>query len=79
MNSRSFGVLDPYIEELYGFGDSTVTDAICEITCINHHFFLSIMQNFSSDRFMEAFLYELPSVGIDYELMSGVSWGEVLQ
>ena len=67
-NSRSFGPLDPYIEELYLLAKCDVADVGCEISCINGHFFLAIAQDFSSDRFIAAFLDELASVGIDYEV-----------
>lgn len=46
-----------------------VTDVACEISCINHSFFLSIMQNFASAAFFEAFLEELSQAEIDYEVM----------
>ena len=68
-NSRSFGPLDPYIEELYLLAEPGVTDFGCEVSCINHHFFLAIAQNFSSEQYMELFLDELSSVGIEYEVM----------
>ena len=68
-NSRSFGPLDPYIEELYLLAEPGVTDISCEISCINHNFFLAIAQNFSSDKFIGAVLDELASVGIAYEVM----------
>ena len=68
-NSRSFGPLDPYIEELYLLSEPGVTDVMCEIACINKNFFLSIMQNFASERYLDAFLYELGAIGIDYEVM----------
>ena len=67
-NSRSFGPLDPYIEELYLLTEPGVSDVVCEIACINHSFFLSIGQNFSSDKFLEVFLGELATLGIDYEV-----------
>ena len=69
-NNRSFGSLDPYIDELYVLAESGVTDIGCEIACINHAFFLAVAQNFYSERFMEVFLNELASVGIDYEVMN---------
>ena len=68
-DSRSFGPLDPHIEELYVVATSTVTDAICEVACINHSFFLALGQNFASDEFVTAFLRELTEVGIDCEVM----------
>lgn len=46
-----------------------VSDIICEIACINHTFFLAIAQTFSADEFVEAFLGELESVGIGYEVV----------
>ena len=67
-NSRSFGPLDPYIEELYLLSEPGVTDVVCEIACINHCFFLAVIQNFSSDRFVDAFLNELAALGIGYEV-----------
>ena len=68
-SNRTFGPLDPYIEELYMLAEPGVSDVICEVACINHHFFLSIGQNFSSDKFVDLFQDELSSVGIDYEVM----------
>ncbi len=69
VNSRSFGPLDPYIEELYVLAEPGVTDVACEVACINQSFFLSIMQNFSSGAFFDALLEELSQTGIDYEVM----------
>ena len=68
-NSRTFGPLDPYIEELYMLAELGVSDIMCEIACLNHCFFLAVGQNFSSNQFVDAFLNELASVGIDYEVM----------
>ena len=68
-NSRSFGPIDSYIEELYLLAEPGVTDIACEVACINHSFFLSIMQNFSSGAFFDALLEELSQTGIDYEVM----------
>ena len=68
-NSRTFGPLDPYIEELYMLAELGVSDIMCEIACLNHCFFLAVGQNFSSNQFVDAFLDELASVGIDYEVM----------
>ncbi len=69
VNSRSFGSLDPYIEGLSVVADPGVFDIGCEISCINHNFFLTIIQSFSADRFVELFLKELSSVGIDCEVL----------
>lgn len=67
-NNRSFGPLDPYIEELYLLSEPGVSDTICEIACLNRSFFLAVGQNFSSNKFVYAFLGELASLGIDYEV-----------
>ena len=69
VNSRSFGSLDPYIEGLSVVADPGIFDIGCEISCINHHFFLTIIQSFTADRFVELFLRELSSVGIDCEVL----------
>ena len=55
-NSRTFGPLDPYIEEDYVFAEAGAIDAICEIACLNHSFFLALSQTFSSEKFLDAFL-----------------------
>ena len=68
-NSRSFGPLDPYIEELYVVSTPGVTDVLCEIACINHHFFLMVAQTFPSEKYMDAFLAELSEAGISCEVM----------
>jgi hypothetical protein len=67
-NSRSFGPLDPYIEELYFLSEPGVTDMLCEVACINQHFFLAVAQNFSSEEYLDAFLDELSKTGISYEV-----------
>lgn len=67
-NSRSFGPLDPYIEELYFMAAPGVIDMAVEVTCINHNFFLSIAQNFTSEQYFNAFLDELSLAGISYEV-----------
>ncbi len=69
VNSRSMGSTDPYIEALYAVAQPGVFDIGCEITCINHTFFLTIIQSFSADRFVDTFLNELSSVGIDCEVI----------
>lgn len=68
-NSRSMGSVDPYIDTLYVVAEPGVFDIGCEITCINHNFFLTIIQSFSADRFVDIFLEELSSVGIDSEVL----------
>lgn len=68
VNSRSFGPLDPWIEELYVVTSlSKVTDVLCEITCVNSHFFLAFMQPYASDQYFRCFLDELDAAGIRYE------------
>lgn len=69
INNRSLGAIDPYLEALYVVADPGVFDIGCEIFCNDHTFFLTIMQSFSADRFVELFLNELSSVGIDFEVL----------
>lgn len=68
-NSRSFGPLDPYIEELYVLSEPGVTDVICEIACINHSFFIGMAQTFSSGEYFECLMEELKAAGIECEVM----------
>ena len=68
-NSRSFGPLDLYIQEIYLLSEPNVTDVMVELSCINHHFFAMFGQPFSSEEFFRAFLAELDDAGIPYEIM----------
>ena len=69
-NSRSFGPLDPWIEELYIMTSlSKITDILCIVTCVNHSFFIALMQPFSSDRYFRCFLEELDLAGVRYEML----------
>jgi len=62
--------LDPWIEELYVVTSlAKITDILCEITCINHHFFLALMQPFPSEKYFMCFLNELDTAGISYEVL----------
>ena len=69
INSRSLGALDPYLDAIYVIASPGVFDIGCEIFCNDHNFFLTIIQSFSADRFVDLFLDELSSVGIDYEVL----------
>ncbi|WP_316631608.1 hypothetical protein [uncultured Ruminococcus sp.] len=69
VNSRSLGAIDPYLDAVYIIAEPGVFDIGCEIFCNDHNFFLTIMQSFSADRFVELFLDELSSVGIDYDVL----------
>ena len=69
-NSRSFGPLDPYLREVYLLSEPGVTDVMIELSCINHYFFATFGQPFSSEAFFRAFLAELDDAGISYDIMS---------
>lgn len=69
VNSRSLGAIDPYLDAVYIIAEPGVYDIGCEIFCNDHNFFLTIMQSFSADRFVDLFLDELSSVGIDYDVL----------
>ena len=69
-SSRSFGPLDPWIEELYIMTSlSKITDILCIVTCVNHSFFIALMQPFSSGRYFRCFLEELDLAGVRYEML----------
>ena len=68
-SSRTFGPLDPCIDELYVIAEPGSTDVICEVACINHSFFLAIAQTFASEGYFKTFLGELDEIGIAYEIM----------
>lgn len=69
VNSRSFGPLDAYIEELYVLAEPSSSSVVCEIACINHAFFLHLEQRFASEALLEVFLGELRDAGITAELL----------
>ncbi len=69
-DNRSFGALDPYIEEVYLLAEPTVIDAAIEVACVNHSFYLAFIQNFSDDYLFKAFLDELAEADIPYQLIS---------
>lgn len=68
-NSRSMGSADPYIEALWVTAEPGVFDIGCEIACVNHNFYLTLIQSFTADRFIDILLKEFKSVGIDYEVI----------
>ena len=70
VKGRSFGPLDPYIKEMYVVTSlSKITDILCEVTCINHCFFLAFMQPFSSTEYLACFLKELSLAEIPHEVL----------
>jgi hypothetical protein len=67
---RSFGPLDPYIKEMYIVTSlSKITDILCEVTYINHNFFIAFMQPFSSRKYFECFLEELSLAKISHKVL----------
>lgn len=69
VKGRSFGSLDPYIEEYYVLGEPSTAEVLCEITCLNNSFFMAFSQVFPSERFLNAFIDELDFIGIPCEIM----------
>ena len=67
-DNRSFGPLDPYIEEVYILTEPTVIDVVIEVACVNHSFCLAFTQNYSNDYLFRAFSEELTAADIPYEL-----------
>ena len=67
---RSFGPLDPYIREFFICTSlSRITDVLCEVTCLNHNFFVAFMQPFPSESYLGCFLEELSLAGIGCTLL----------
>ena len=69
INSRTFGPLDPYIKEVFALAEPSTTDVLCEIFCINHSFFVSFVQNFTSEDLLKAFMQELQNADISGEII----------
>lgn len=69
INSRTFGPLDPFIREVFAVAEPRVIDVLCEVFCINHSFFVSFNQKFSSDNLFKAFMKELEKAGINGEII----------
>lgn len=69
INSRTFGPLDPYIKEVFALAEPDSTDVLCEIFCINHSFFVALLQNFTSEDLVNAFIQELEEAGISGEIL----------
>lgn len=69
-HGKGFGPLGAWIDEFYIMTSlSKITDILCEITCVNHSFFLAFMQPFSSPGYFRCFLEELTLAGLQYELL----------
>ena len=66
---KSFGPLDPYIENIFSLVEPDVVDVLLEIICFDKFFFISFMQNFSSEEFFDAFSEELKETGITAEVL----------
>lgn len=84
VRTKSFGPLDPYIEELYGIAEPSFEDVVCELKSLNGSFFLSYIQTFEDERFFKLFLEEMDTLGIPYEIKrkeplrtSGVRYDEM--
>ena len=69
INSRTFGPLDPFIREAFAVAEPGVIDVLCEVFCINHSFFVSFNQKFTSDYLVNAFMQELETAGITGEII----------
>ena len=67
IGERSFEAVNPYIEEFYVVVEPTTSDIVCEISCFDGYFYLSIMQSFSSQVYVQEFMNELKELNIFYE------------
>ena len=67
--NRTFGPLDPYIEEFYVHAEPVPSAVVVEVSCINNAFFLHFEQRFKSEALLNAFLDELRLAGIEPEVL----------
>ena len=67
--NRTFGPLDPYIEEFYVHAEPVPAAVVVEVSCINNAFFLHFEQRFKSEALLNAFLDELRLAGIEPEVL----------
>ncbi|MEG1408069.1 MAG: hypothetical protein RSD23_09430, partial [Ruthenibacterium sp.] len=57
--AMDFGEINPYIKSFYVSVDMKYTKMMIEISCVNHKFFINIMQGFETDRYVKAMVKQL--------------------
>ena len=84
VKTKTFGPLDPYVQELYGIAEPCYEDVVCELKCLNNTFFLSYIQSFEDKTLFNFLLNEFEKINIPYEIkriepliLSGVRFDEL--
>ncbi len=67
VGQMGLGSLEPYIESIYNITDgSTYQTLFIEVSAVNEHFNIAMIQGFSSDAYYRAFLNQLTLHGLHY-------------
>ena len=67
--NRTMGDLDPYIDDFYCVTGAVGAEIVVEINCLNHCFYISVMQNFSSSAYVDELVREFAEEGIGCEVV----------
>ncbi|MDO4797876.1 MAG: hypothetical protein Q4A01_07640 [Coriobacteriales bacterium] len=67
--NRTMGDLDHHIDEFYCVTEPMGTELLIEINCLNHCFYLSVLQSFSSSAYVDELMREFAEEGIGCELV----------
>lgn len=66
---RSFGTADRHISSLYPVGEPVGIGILMEVTAANGWFYIVFMQDWREDIYFNAFLKEVLSYGLDFDLL----------
>ncbi|MEG0167790.1 MAG: hypothetical protein RR709_07975 [Ruthenibacterium sp.] len=62
--AMDFGEINSYIKSVYASADIKHQKMMIEISCVNHKFFINIMQSFETDRYVKAMVKQLKAANI---------------
>lgn len=66
---KSFGSVDKHISSLYPAGEPTGIGILMEVTAADGWFYVVFMQDWREDIYFNAFLKEIVSLGLDFDLL----------
>lgn len=66
VGAMDYGEINQYIKSIYFSVDMKYSDMLIEVACLNDKFFINIMQNFESEKYVKAFLKQLETANIKY-------------
>ena len=66
---KSFGSADRYITALYPAGEPIGIGILIEITAADGWFYITFMQDWREDVYFNAFLKQIVTLGIDFDLL----------